>query len=171
VDETWPRRLNFEISKGCQYHLLPELWGAQESICVNCIKMHLKIRFQDYGLQGANCAAQGCSHHNSETSDWRFHALFFLPQVLHESFYQQSLQIFLDRTEIWKCPTGCASHGMTMEPKRTPGFPHVECPSCTGRFCACCKVTWHEGLTCQQYNSAHPELLDEEEVVTLESMA
>jgi hypothetical protein len=74
-------------------------------------------------------------------------------------------------TETWTCPNGCTSPQWTLDARHTPGYPQVECPDCTGRFCACCKVGWHEDLTCQEYRSIHPELRDEEEVAHLVAMA
>lgn len=42
---------------------------------------------------------------------------------------------------------------------------------CRDRFCAICKVLWHDKQTCQQYRALHPELRDKNEVKQLDEMA
>jgi hypothetical protein len=146
------------------------------SKCIACIRSHITVRIQDRRIEGINCINAYCNdpwtgQELSTKQEWRKYAPHFLLSDQQQAFTQQSIDAFMMTTETWMCPNGCTSPQWTLDPKHTPRFPHVECPGCTGRFCACCKVGWHEGMTCQEYMTAHPELRDEEEVAHLEAMA
>jgi DNA-directed RNA polymerase subunit RPC12/RpoP len=102
------------------------------------------------------------------------YALNYLHTEMHAEFHEQSIKAFMASAETWECPNGCATcaaHWVTIDIKHTPSYPHVECPHCTGRFCAGCREEWHEGKTCQQYRVEYPELLTDDEVAVIEEMA
>jgi len=75
--------------------------------------------------------------------------------------------------KVWECPAGCPTIvDLTLDSsRRTRGFPHVECATCKCRFCASCKVEWHEGKTCHEYRLENPAIMTREELALIADMA
>lgn len=160
------------VPPDCLFHVAPQMRPSKDGVCVERITMHLTTRLKDRGLQSLNCIMRGCNHRiGDEWMDWRLCALSSLPVELREEFAEQSLQTFISGTGVWVCPKGCNAPEVTISLIKTPGYPHVECPLCTGRFCAGCKEDWHEGMTCQQYQLETPQTLSKEEMDNIEIMA
>ncbi|KAJ0980998.1 hypothetical protein J5N97_009253 [Dioscorea zingiberensis] len=44
----------------------------------------------------------------------------------------------------------------------------AECPSCRRMFCAQCKVVWHAGLSCQEFQSLDPNEKGEDDLILME---
>lgn len=157
----------------CYWHISPTGRDFNgEAVCIECIKAYITIRFRERGLEGLNCIIRGCNHRSGFSGrDWREVALGYLPPELHAQFFEQSIRSFMSKEQTWTCPNGCDTSGVTVQPNATPGYPHVECTSCSGRFCAGCKVAWHKDQTCQQYQLEHPTALTDDERTVIENLA
>lgn len=166
-------RLNIQVPVHCYWHISPTGRDFnREAACIECIKSYITIRLRDRGLEGLNCITRGCNHSSGFSGrDWRDLALGYLPPELHAQFFEQSIRLFMSKEQIWICPNGCDTPGVTVQPNATPGYPHVECPSCSGRICTGCKVAWHKGQTCQQYQLEHPTVLTDDERAVIENLA
>jgi hypothetical protein len=181
VTDKW----NLLAPSGCLPHLAPELLNLEEGTCTECLRSHILTQFETRGAININCIQSHAtpllppeldSNEQSlllRSEQWLPYAQQFLPEDMHDMFYQQLFDHFIHNTTatLWICPSNCGYGDGILQPSDTPGFPHVECPGCHGRFCVNCKVLWHDRQTCQQYRAQHPELRDRDEVRQLHEMA
>lgn len=167
-------KTNVSIPPACRHHIMPEHDLFRTGICIACISTFLTTRFSTHGVRGIVCIDGRCAPYfadlDPEVLDWVLHASSFLPAAEHAEMQEQALELWLSRRSRWSCP-GCGFAGAILDPVHTPGYPHVHCSGCALRFCAQCRVPWHEGRTCLQYRAEHPEIKDEGDVEALEDMA
>jgi hypothetical protein len=163
------------VPKECLYHLVPALniSRTEALVCIECIRSHILIQFRDHGLRSITCVHP---HHPYENvhlinEQWQLYAYGFLPRKLHREYAHRTFEEWWARADKWECPAGCTTIGVTLESNPTPGYPHVECPECQGRFCSRCRVKWHDGQTCSQYIAEHSQALLEEIAVLTEMAA
>ncbi|KAF9692630.1 hypothetical protein EKO04_009629 [Ascochyta lentis] len=182
VTEQW----NVSIPHGCLPHIAPELLNMEGGICTDCLQTHILTQFGSRGAINIACIhtyppapAQVITPDDvvstltASTHNWLPYAHRFVPPEQHSTYFQQLFDSFIHTTgrPLWACPSNCGCSNFILEPKSTPGFPHVECPGCHVRFCANCKVNWHTDQTCQEYRATHPEVRDKDEEKQLREMA
>jgi hypothetical protein len=181
VTEEW----NLPAPFGCLPHLAPELLKMEGGVCTNCLRSHILTQFETRGAINIDCIQShptyllppelpmGEPRTLSKSQRWLPYAHHFLPKNLLDQFHQQLFDHFIHTTTatLWTCPSKCGYGDGILQPNNTPGFPHIECPGCQGRFCANCRVPWHDRQTCQQYRALHPEIRDKDEVRQLHEMA
>jgi hypothetical protein len=107
-------------------------------VCIECIRRHLLIQFRDRGPLHITCVHAHTSDTRFNNDKWTQYALGFLPKTLHEEYRRQMFEHWWHRADKWVCQEGCTPSGLTLVPEATPGYPHVECPGCQGRYCARC---------------------------------
>lgn len=182
---TAPRQWNLPVPSGCLPHIAPELVDLQSGVCTGCLRAHILTQFETRGAVNISCvqthAAAPTRNYTrrdmlatstASTHNWLPYAHGFLSADRHDAFYEQLFDLYLHTSAtLWDCPSKCGYTAGVLQPNDTPGFPHVECPGCHDRFCANCKVGWHNDQTCQQYHAAHAEVLDEGEATHLHEMA
>lgn len=165
---------NLSIPEFCSQHIMPEMVKLGKGICIDCISTFLETQFLTHGARGITCISSDCTRYTDENQDyidWSHVARHFLPNTIHAELCQKTFDLWFSRQTIWQCPAGCHTPETTIDASRTPGYPHVHCPSCEQRFCAACLVPWHDELTCQQYRAQHPGIVDEVEARILTDMA
>jgi hypothetical protein len=154
-------RWSFLMPYSCHQHLslkwsTPEGGPGQEEaensepVCRSCLSRYLVEQFRTRGAERIRCLKTGCEPPYPDQA-WTYFAIHFLPKQVRHSFNEE-LTRAIQRSDEWICPADCGcEEGWTATPNMTNGWPHVECPSCSGRFCARCRVPWHSGLSCQNF--------------------
>ena len=68
-----------------------------------------------------------------------------------EKYFQNSLKRFFDEypEEMSWCPSATCSYGFQLQELKCTRF---ECPLCKKVYCLKCRVEYHEGKTCEEYN-------------------
>ncbi|KAK0202958.1 hypothetical protein DFS33DRAFT_1343900 [Desarmillaria ectypa] len=109
-------------------------------------------------FSGLKCVTQVRSDDDSGVSDCSAfipHQIFM--QILSEEEQRDLLEssflayIYEHSDEFFYCPTPyCASVYPAQNP--VPGA-MLRCPTCSAWICPSCRVTFHEGLTCEQYGA------------------
>jgi hypothetical protein len=121
-----------------------------EPVCRSCLSRYLLEQFRTRGAERIRCLRRDCEPPYPDQA-WKYFAIHFLPKQVQHSFNEE-LARAIQRSDKWVCPADCGcEEGWTATPNMTDGWPHVECPSCSGRFCAACRVPWHPGLSCQNF--------------------
>lgn len=131
---------------------LHEEKGADSSgpVCRGCLSQYLAEQFRTRGAERVQCIKAGCMPPHADQA-WKHYAISFLPEGMR-SFFNEELTKVIYKRDKWVCPAECGcDEGWTAIPNMVYGWPHVECPSCAGQFCATCRVPWHAGLSCQHF--------------------
>lgn len=171
--------LNIPVPPNCVDHICVPLakqyeYGEEDEtlnlICTECITTHIKAQLQRYGAEYISCIRR----HPTRlvwSRDWSGFIYGFLPSEMHSHYTEQRFESCKDRNGMWECPNNCGFKSVAADPYETDGYPQVECPTCTGRFCAGCKVPWHTHMSCQQYRARYPEARELGEDDLLREMA
>ena len=163
-----------EVPYECLKHLSHPDFGtrrriadAHAPICKTCISRHMAARLETVGADGVGCPESGCNR----TWGW-YHVQQYLAPKLHDTFFEDAFLIFWSKAAKFSCPDpDCAAKNMLLEPRKTPGYPEIECYECKHRFCGLCCVRWHNGQTCQEYRAEHyEELLNDEDTSALSKL-
>ncbi|KAF1358031.1 hypothetical protein EJ07DRAFT_157052 [Lizonia empirigonia] len=150
---TTPRQWNLPVPSGCLPHIAPELVDLQSGVCTGCLRAHILTQFETRGAVNISCVQTHAAAparvliprdmlatYTASTHNWLPYAHGFLSPDRHEAFYKQLFDLYLHTSAtLWDCPSKCGYSAGVLQPNDTPGFPHVECPGCHGRFCANCK--------------------------------
>lgn len=62
-----------------------------------------------------------------------------------------SIEVELDKSRTW-CPRAGCETVCSLCPMQRCQPQSVYCPTCATDFCSNCKLEWHQGLTCEEYN-------------------
>ncbi|KAF1971442.1 hypothetical protein BU23DRAFT_569940 [Bimuria novae-zelandiae CBS 107.79] len=127
--------------------------ATPEAVCRSCLSRYLVEQFRTRGADRVQCIKTGCVPPSADLA-WKYFALPFLPAEVQEAFGEELARGVYSK-DRWVCPASCAiEEGWIATPEQTSGWPHVECPTCQGTFCARCRVQWHASLSCKNYQRA-----------------
>ncbi|KAJ1485136.1 hypothetical protein T484DRAFT_1620802, partial [Baffinella frigidus] len=65
------------------------------------------------------------------------------------------------------CPQATCRSPLEKPDASDPDYPKAQCPACMKTMCAECKVVWHSGTTCEQYQKLPTHLKAPEDVELL----
>lgn len=149
------------IPPACQEHLGRKAKAGP--VCKTCIGASLVATIESRGAEHTGCFECGMV--------WNamYVALYLPPEAMmlySESALRSST---LSASNFLWCPSpDCTSGGLA--DKMSNGYPHVECGACKARACAECKVKWHEGQSCQDYQLADSSNMSDAEKKSLEDL-
>lgn len=145
--------------------------GCLHRYCFSCMKKHVEVQF--LGGSEAKCPHEGCESTVSIESCNKL-----LPpdviEIIHQRFKESSIPF----SEKVYCPQPRCSALMS----KTEVLEYTKdihgnaeqsgarkCMKCHGLFCIKCKISWHDGMTCEDYRrSSHNT---QTEVAKLNSLA
>ncbi|CAK9310329.1 unnamed protein product [Citrullus colocynthis] len=81
-----------------------------------------------------------------------------LPKEITEKWNKALCKALYSEADEVFCPFEDCSEGIILEKEATGGggkLRDCECPFCHRLFCATCKVPWHEGITCDEYQTLY----------------
>ncbi|KAF4334415.1 e3 ubiquitin ligase ari7 [Fusarium beomiforme] len=120
--------------------------------CSGCLEQHLKTQLEQYGRNRCDqlaCPSDGCGRR----LDYDEIRLYAEPETfeLYDRYLHLNAISKLDNFR-WCLRQGCPNGqlyegGEEMEP-------HIQCQECAFEMCFKHMIPWHEGLTCEQFESA-----------------
>lgn len=152
-----------EIPPRCQDHL--GVKSKDGPVCKSCIAGALTAAIE---LKGAE--RTGCFECNAAW-DIAFIARYVTAEV-STAYLDMLLKVTLARNSefIWCINPKCGSGGFAERKREGTGYPQVECGQCKERSCANCKVKWHAGKTCQQFQLTRTDEMTEQEKQALRKL-
>lgn len=127
--------------------------GCLHRYCLSCMKQHVEVKLLN-GM-GAKCPHEGCKSEVNIDSCEKF-----LDPKLIQVMSQRSKESSIPVTEKVYCPypkcSALMSKSEVLEYTKTVDFTAEQsgvrkCIKCLKRFCIKCKVPWHDGRTCRDY--------------------
>lgn len=131
--------------------------GCSHSYCSDCMKTYVASKLQD-GVSLINCPAPSCSG-VLEPEYCReilpFEVFVRWGNLLCESVILASQKFYCPFKDCSALLVDDGSEKVTMS----------ECPSCFRMFCAQCRVGWHAGIECAEYQSLSKDERDKDDIM------
>lgn len=119
------------------------------SFCIECMKAYVEFEIAegayDISCPDAQCPAQGVLQQDE------IKRLAGCQLLEKHRKYRLNREVEVDNTRMW-CPRAGCETVCTLCPTQRCQPQSVHCPTCTVDFCSNCKLEWHKGLTCEEYN-------------------
>jgi hypothetical protein len=137
-----------------------------DPVCKTCIGSIISAEVDTLGARHARgCPEPGC------TNPWSAEDLTrYLPAVALEKLNMALFDVYKHDTRLFTClAPGCSAIGLP-DPF-APGYPQIECHTCSARACVHCNVPWHGDITCAEQATKHiTDLISDTERETLKMM-
>ncbi|CAN6448718.1 unnamed protein product [Victoria cruziana] len=119
--------------------------GCDHLFCSDCVVMHVTTKLGD-NLWRIPCMEARC------TSEFELESCLSIltPEVVDRWAALLSESLIQNGDKIY-CPFQDCSALMWNDSERKESIKDVECPHCHRLFCAQCKVGWHAGINCREY--------------------
>lgn len=131
--------------------------GCSHSYCADCMKTYVASKLQD-GVSVINCPVPSCSG-VLEPEYCReilpFEVFVRWGNLLCESVIMASQKFYCPFKDCSVLLVDDGSEKVTMS----------ECPSCFRLFCAQCRVGWHAGIKCEEYQSLSKDEREKEDIM------
>ncbi|KAJ1276817.1 hypothetical protein BS78_05G244600 [Paspalum vaginatum] len=156
-----------EVCKICLEHVLPaDAHRASRScahaFCTACLDRHIIVKNQD-GVSDVMCPGEDCG---SVLDPELCQGI-----ISRETFEGWSVALcksmVLRDSNVCYCPFKDCSE-MMVDDHGGEVVTESECPVCRRLFCARCRVPWHAGITCAEYEQLAPGDRGKEDLVALE---
>jgi len=112
----------------------------------DCIKEYIKMKIDEKGFP-ITCPAPDCK------SEVTLADAEILGQEYVDKFISFSLKSYIEKhvDEVSCCPTPDCPFAFLAE----EGQNEFKCPACNKHYCLNCRVEWHKGMTCKEYEITH----------------
>ena len=121
-----------------------------DPVCKNCVGSFMAARLDTLGVRRVSI---GCIEPGCET-DWPWELVMrYFPTDKLEAYNLASFEHWRTDAELFTCLSpNCDATGL-LDPL-APGYPQVQCTTCTFRSCASCLTPWHSDQTCAEVSAA-----------------
>ncbi|GAV58871.1 zf-C3HC4 domain-containing protein/IBR domain-containing protein, partial [Cephalotus follicularis] len=140
-------KICFEKKEGGQIRSID---GCIHSFCIDCISKHVASKI-DVGICNVTCPGLNCK---SVLQPETFMPI--LPKEVLDHWGEALCKNLIDGFSRFYCPFEDCSAMLMNDNKNA--VQESECPLCHRLFCVQCKVPWHSGVKCEEY-----QRLDEDE--------
>jgi len=117
-----------------------------------CLEQYLKTQIEDSKFP-IKCPIPEC---NQEIGDHDLKDI--LPEELYSKFNEFTLnQAVQKQSDMCWCPTADCKYAYSLPEGQT----QLNCPMCSTHYCLTCKVVYHEGKSCAQYQAENDNSKDD----------
>ncbi|KAH6794809.1 hypothetical protein C2S52_005286 [Perilla frutescens var. hirtella] len=123
-----------------------ELEGCRHSFCAVCVSKHVEYKLRDNVIV-ISCPDQNCPN-TIQPRALRSHVAAEVLDRWEEAVAESAILA----SQRVRCPyEGCSEIMVDDGDGRDGGGSAAECPWCHRLFCVKCKVPWHQGLDCREF--------------------
>ncbi|CAA0842152.1 RING/U-box superfamily protein [Striga hermonthica] len=120
--------------------------GCHHSYCADCVRNYVGAKLQD-NVVSIKCPVSGCKGSLEPQ-----HCRSILPEQVFNRWGDALCEAVILATEKFYCPFKDCSALLVDERKgKNEVIAESECPNCNRLFCAKCRVPWHSGVTCKEF--------------------
>ncbi|XP_073051712.1 E3 ubiquitin-protein ligase RSL1-like [Primulina eburnea] len=134
--------------------------GCDHSLCCVCAAKYVASKLQD-NITGIKCPFTGCKGFLEPE-----HCHSILPKQVFDRWVDALCEAVVLESEKFYCPFKDCSALLVDErhgPKEV--IMESECPHCNRLFCAECKVPWHSGATCAEFQKLTTDERSHEDIM------
>ncbi|KAL8503265.1 hypothetical protein ACS0TY_022123 [Phlomoides rotata] len=134
--------------------------GCNHSYCTECITKYVASKLQD-NITKITCPVSDCEGY----IDWQ-QCRFILPKELLDRWGDALCEAVILGWERFYCPYKDCS-ALLIDDSEEEAVVQSECPSCNRLFCAACKVPWHTGVSCADFQKLNKDERGNEDLMLL----
>ncbi|WJX28662.1 RBR-type E3 ubiquitin transferase [Trifolium repens] len=131
--------------------------GCSHVYCSDCVAMYICSKLDD-NITNIGCPVPGCSG----LLEPEYCYSILKPEVF-ERWGKALCEALIDVSEKFYCPFADCSALLINDGTEAVG--NTKCPHCNRMFCAQCKVPWHNGIECSEFEKLHTDERGREDVM------
>ncbi|ERM96073.1 hypothetical protein AMTR_s00129p00117090 [Amborella trichopoda] len=120
--------------------------GCSHSYCNECVGCHIASKLQE------NCAIIGCPHPSCKQVIEIESFKPFVPESVFKRWADALSEASILGFNKYYCPFKDCSGLLEFDDDTNGKITQRECPYCRRMFCAICRVPWHCGLNCEEFD-------------------
>ncbi|KAL5098400.1 hypothetical protein RYX36_002727 [Vicia faba] len=133
--------------------------GCSHAYCSGCVALYVSSKLED-NVINVRCPVSGCSG-LLEAEDCRS----ILPVEVFDRWGKATCEALFDVSEKFYCPYADCSALLIND--GTEAVRNSECPNCRKIFCAQCKVPWHDGIECTEFQKLNADERGKDDVMLM----
>lgn len=136
--------------------------GCCHSYCTDCVCKYVDSRIQE-NVTKITCPVSGCNG-VLELEDCQA----VLPREVFDRWGDALCEAVILGSAKFYCPFKDCSAVLIMDGDDVSGIVESECPFCWRLFCAQCKVPWHSGVECGEFQKLHKDEREQEDIMLMQ---
>ncbi|XP_015955045.1 E3 ubiquitin-protein ligase RSL1 [Arachis duranensis] len=133
--------------------------GCHHSYCNDCVILYVGSKLQE-NVINIRCPVPGCKG-LLELEDCRE----ILPKEVFDRWGMAMCEAVVVEGERFYCPFKDCSALMINDGREL--VRQSECPNCRRLFCAQCKVAWHDGIGCDEFQTLNKDEREKEDIMLM----
>ncbi|KAK6793251.1 hypothetical protein RDI58_006704 [Solanum bulbocastanum] len=125
--------------------------GCSHSYCKECMAKYVGVKLQE-NICRISCPVSGC---NGQLEP--YHCRSILPKEVFDRWGDVLCEAMIMGSERFYCPFKDCSALLIDENGKDSVVIQSECPECRRFFCAKCKVAWHWGIVCEEFEKLNKD--------------
>ncbi|CAI8589687.1 unnamed protein product [Vicia faba] len=146
--ETKTMKEAFYISGGCSH-----------AYCSECVANYIGFKLED-NIVNISCPVPECK----ATLEAQF-CRSILPAEVFEKWSKALCEALFNVSQKFYCPFADCSALLIND--ETEAVTNSECPNCNRMFCAQCKVPWHDGMECSEFQKLNAGEREKEDIMLM----
>ncbi|XP_058757864.1 E3 ubiquitin-protein ligase RSL1-like [Vicia villosa] len=134
--------------------------ACSHTYCSECVVMYIDSNLQN-NISNIRCPFIGCTGLLEIDSCRRI-----LPAEIFDRWGQASCEAMFDASVKVYCPFADCS-ALLIKDSKEEVLGRSKCPNCKRMLCAECKVSWHEGMECSEFEKMNADEKDDEGVMLM----
>lgn len=137
-----------------------ELFGIQKcshSYCTDCVVNYVSSKLQE-NITSISCPVPDCRGSLAPE-----HCQPILPPEVFDRWLSALCEALVLESEKFYCPFKDCSAMLMDDGKEV--IQESECPECRRLFCAQCKVSWHAGIDCVEFQKLNKDDREKEDIM------
>lgn len=136
--------------------------GCDHSYCSECMGKYVASKLQE-NVTAINCLDSGCKGYLEPQ-----HCRPILPKQVFDRWCDALCEAVILATEKFYCPfKDCSALLIDDRNRGNEVILHSECPDCNRLFCAQCKVPWHSGISCAEFQKLKKDERSNEDIMLM----
>ncbi|KAL6496443.1 hypothetical protein OROGR_029701 [Orobanche gracilis] len=134
--------------------------GCDHSYCTDCMTKYVASKLQE-NITAIDCPASGCKGFLEPQ-----HCSSILPKQVFDRWGDALCEAVILASQKFYCPfKDCSALLVDDTREKNEFIVQSECPDCNRLFCVQCKVPWHSGLTCAEFQKLGKDERSTEDVM------
>ncbi|XP_055827109.1 E3 ubiquitin-protein ligase RSL1-like [Solanum dulcamara] len=135
-----------------------KIMGCSHSYCKECMAKYVGVKLQE-NVCRISCPVSGC---NGKLEPYNCRSI--LPKEVFDRWGDVLCEAMIMGLERFYCPFKDCSALLIDENSSDCVVIQSECPECRRLFCAKCKVGWHSGLVCEEFQKLNKDEREKEDL-------
>ncbi|CAL5184646.1 unnamed protein product [Lathyrus oleraceus] len=133
--------------------------GCSHAYCSDCVANYISSNLDD-NIVNISCPVPECK--GSLVAQF---CRTILPVEVFEKWSKALCEALIDVSQKFYCPFADCSALLIND--ETEAVRNSECPNCNRMFCAQCKVPWHDGIECSEFQKLNAGEREKEDIMLM----